>query len=110
MQNKHVEKWELISMEARDVFSRSTPGVIKCTVGINHYRNRTRKIDKINKKVLFIARGEYEFWEHVVLCQKIKENREPCAEEDKKKLKRRRITQAGRRRRERNSSRNVGCH
>ena len=47
MQHKNSEKWELIDMEARDAFSRSTPSMIKCAAGMNHYGNRIRIIDNM---------------------------------------------------------------
>ena len=37
VQHKHIEKWELIGIEARHIFERCTLSMIKCIAGINHY-------------------------------------------------------------------------
>ena len=44
--------------------------------GINHYRKRIRTIDKGNAKSLCPMCGENEYLEHVMLCEKNKEERE----------------------------------
>ena len=68
-------------------FSRCTPSMIKCAAGINHYGNRIIKIDKSTKTAVFFVCGEDEDWEHVMLHEQNKENREEWVKELENKLK-----------------------
>ena len=68
MQHKCGEKWELIDIEARNVFTRCTPSMIKCVAGINHYGKRIRTIDKENVTAEYTVCVENEYWKHAVLC------------------------------------------
>ena len=76
MQHKYGEKCDVIDTEAKDLLSSSTSNMIKCTAGINHYGEILKKIDKHNKTAACPGCGADEDWEHVILCEKSKENRE----------------------------------
>ena len=53
VQNKYGNTWDLIGIEVRYAFSSSTPTMIKCAEGIDHYGNRIKKIDKSNTTSVF---------------------------------------------------------
>ena len=62
-------------MEARDVFSRSTPSMTKRAGSMNNYENIIIKIDENNVTAICPECGVNEYWEHVMLCKNNKENR-----------------------------------
>ena len=66
LQHRCGEKWDLIETEARDSFSSSSTRMIKCAVGINHYRERINKIDKKSTTSAFHVCGTDEDWEHEI--------------------------------------------
>ena len=72
LHHKHREKWGLMGTEARNEFSSSTPSMINFEAGINHYRNRIKKIVESNAAVVCLRCGVNEDWEHVILCKKNK--------------------------------------
>ena len=54
---------------------------------MNHYRERIKKIDKNSKTAVCPVCSEDEDWEHVILWEKSKENREEWEKTLDKKLK-----------------------
>ena len=53
IQNKYGENWELIDIEARNVFIYCTPSMIKSIAGINTCVDRIKDIDKCNVTAAF---------------------------------------------------------
>ena len=76
MKHNHGEKWELIDIEARNVFKCCTPRMIKYITGVNTDGDRIRKIDKCNTTAVFLSCFENENWDYFIKSCKNKDNRE----------------------------------
>ena len=87
MKHKYGEQWNIIDTDARNVFASCTPSMIKCTAGINQYGERIKKIDKSNKTAVCPICGEIEDWDHVLLCEHNKNNREKWVKDLEMKMK-----------------------
>ena len=48
MHHKYGDKWELIDIEARDIFSSSAPSMTKYAAGVNHHSKIIKHMDKKN--------------------------------------------------------------
>ena len=57
-------------------FSSITPSMTKCASGMTYFGERIKKIDKSNKTLACHMCDVDEDWEHVILCEKNKENNE----------------------------------
>ena len=70
MQHENGEQLDLLDRHAKNFFIRCTPSMMKCVVGINHYGERIKCIDKINETAACPLCGEIEDWNHFY-CMKI---------------------------------------
>ena len=68
IQHKHDENWELIDIEARNVFACYTPSVIKRVAGIYMHGDRIKDVDKFNVTAACPTCFETEHWEYVIKC------------------------------------------
>ena len=51
MKYEYGEQWDVIDVDARNIFTYCTPSLIKCIAGVNLYRERIKTIDRSNKTV-----------------------------------------------------------
>ena len=75
-QDKHGEKWKSIDVEAREGVTKCTESQIKCAARNNMYGERIKLIDKGNKNAVCPACDALKMWEHVVLCEKLKDKQD----------------------------------
>ena len=61
--------------------------MIKCIALINPYGERIKRIDNGNKTAACPVCGEKEYWDHVLLCEQNKIEREEWEKELDRKLK-----------------------
>ena len=76
MKHKYGEQWGMVDVDTRNVFTCCTTSLIKCIAGVNLYGERINSIDKSNKTAEFPVCGEKEDWEHLLLCEKNKNERD----------------------------------
>ena len=77
---------ELIDAESRNVLTIGVRSVIKRVAGINNYGNMTRIRDKSNATTVCPACEENEGWDHSLLCEKNKSDKEEVGKELEKKI------------------------
>ena len=68
------------------MFASSTVSQIKCAVGLNVHGERIKFIDKSNMHACCPLCKSKESWEHVVLCEKMKNRRDAWINMMQKKL------------------------
>ena len=76
VKHRYGEQCDVIDIHARNIFASCTPSMIKCKEGINCYGERINRIDKSNTISVCPSYGEIEDWEHILLCEQNKNQRE----------------------------------
>ena len=72
LQHKHGEHWDLIDVDARNVFSYCNPSMLKCITGFNPHGKMIKKMNKYDATACCPLCGEEEDWEHIIKCPTIK--------------------------------------
>ena len=67
--------WNLIEIEAREGFVRSTESQIKWSAGLNMHDEKIKLIYKSNNHACCPSYESKETWENVLLCEKLKDKR-----------------------------------
>ena len=65
----------LIGVEAREGFTNCNESQIKCAARIIMHEERIKLVDNGNKHGVYPSFDALETWEHVVLCDKMKDKR-----------------------------------
>ena len=73
--HKHVEQWDLVDIDARNVFTSYAPSMIKCILGLNQHGERIKCINMINKTAVCPLCGKIEYLNRILLCKNNRNNR-----------------------------------
>ena len=66
----------MIGIESSEGFTRITESKIKCSAGLNVHGERIKLIVKSDNHACYPSCESKETWEHVLLCEKLKDKRE----------------------------------
>ena len=87
IENKFKEYAPFIDYEARGVFKRATPSILKCCYGFNHHGKRDKMLNRYSSDRC-ISCGALEDWLHVLRCPSTIKLRDKWLHTIKKELQR----------------------